>query len=117
MMFDFDRVVDRHGTDSIKFDYPEKFGKPKDVLSLWVADMDFPTAPGITEALKEAVGKGIFGYTIPGQRYFDAVQNWYQTRFGWKTKRNWIVPVPGVVFALSTAVSTICATDLAWASS
>ena len=60
MKFDFDKVVDRHGTKCLKYDFAKERGRSDDMLPLWVADMDFPTAPGIQEKLSEAVAHGIY---------------------------------------------------------
>lgn len=61
MKYDFDKVTDRRGTNSVKYDFAKEFGKPQDVLPLWVADMDFPTAPAITERLMKTVQHGKIG--------------------------------------------------------
>ena len=104
MKYDFDKVVDRHGTNCLKYDFAIERGKPADILPLWVADMDFQTAPAILERLEETVKHGIFGYSDGKEGYFAAVQNWYRERFGWETKPEWLVKTPGVVFALAAAV-------------
>lgn len=104
MGFDFDAVVDRKGTNSLKYDFAKERGKPEDVLPLWVADMDFPTAPAIQRRLEQAVRHGIFGYTEGKEDYAQAVQGWYRKNFGWETQAEWIVKTPGVVFALAMAV-------------
>ena len=102
--FDFNTITDRHNTNSIKTDLAIPRGKPEDVLPLWVADMDFPTAPCILEALHKKVEHGIFGYSCADKNYFDAVKNWMQTEHNFETERTWIVTTPGVVFAISCAV-------------
>ena len=104
MTYDFDRVIDRRGTDCIKFDFAVEHGLPADVLPLWVADMDFQAPPEVLEAIRACAGHGIFGYTGLKQDYYDAVSGWFEARFDWPTRREWIVPTPGVVFALATAV-------------
>lgn len=104
MKFDFDKVVDRKGTNCLKYDFALERGKKEDILPLWVADMDFPVAPGITERLKKAVDHGIFGYSDGKADYFAAVSGWYRKKFGWETKEEWLVKTPGVVFALAAAV-------------
>lgn len=63
MKFDFDKVVDRHGTKCLKYDFAKERGRSDDMLPLWVADMDFPTAPGIQKSLSDAVAHGIYGYS------------------------------------------------------
>lgn len=103
-MYDFDTVIDRRGTGSLKYDLAVRRGKPADVLPMWVADMDFQTAPQITKRLEGVVAHAIYGYTEPDESYFEALKNWYETRFGWEVLRPWLVKTPGVVFALAEAV-------------
>ena len=69
-MFDFDKVIDRHNTNSVKFDAAESMGYPADVLPMWVADMDFQAPECVRQALQKAVDHGIFGYSILGEDYF-----------------------------------------------
>ncbi|MDR2515212.1 MAG: pyridoxal phosphate-dependent aminotransferase [Christensenellaceae bacterium] len=104
MPFDFDRITPRKGTASLKYDFHERRGKPKDALPLWVADMDFPAPPAVLQALRARVGHGIFGYTQPGPEYFLTLKRWFSGRFGWEVEEDWLVRTPGVVFALSMAV-------------
>lgn len=63
MEYDFDTVVERRGTNSIKYDFTKEWGKKEDILPLWVADMDFSTAPEILKRLEQVVQHGIFGYS------------------------------------------------------
>lgn len=104
MKFDFDKVIQRKGTNSLKYDFAEEYGKPADALPLWVADMDFQTAPPILKRLEQLVQHGIFGYTDHKEDYVQAVKNWYQHRFAWDIQGEWIVKMPGVVVALAMAV-------------
>ena len=104
MGYDFDRIVERKGTNSLKYDFARERGKREDVLPLWVADMDFQTAPEILEQLKQAVEHGIYGYSESKDGYFRAVQHWYDEHFGWHVEKNWLVKTPGVVFALAMAI-------------
>lgn len=101
---DFDRVVERRDTDSLKYDFAVRRGKPEDVLPLWVADMDFVTSSCILDALQARVEHGIFGYTESRESYFEAVSGWMRQQYGWEVKRNWLCKTPGVVFALAMAV-------------
>lgn len=105
MKYDFDELVERRGSDCLKYDFAAERGMPEDVLSLWVADMDFRTAPCITERIQKDAAFGIFGYTDSKDDYFQAVSNWYETYFGWKVEKDWLVKTPGIVFAIATAVS------------
>lgn len=104
MPVDFDTVPNRRGTNCFKYDFAREMGMPEDVLPLWVADMDFPTAPAVLERLHALVEHGIFGYTGVKDAYFSAVHNWYAQRFGWETQRSWLVTTPGVVFAIAIAI-------------
>ena len=104
MKFDFDKVVDRHGTKCLKYDFAKERGKSDDMLPLWVADMDFPTAPGIQKSLSDAVAHGIYGYSEGKDDYFQAAAGWYEKHFGWKVEKEWLIKTPGVVFALAMAV-------------
>lgn len=104
MKFDFDKVIQRKGTNSLKYDFAEEYGKPEDVLPLWVADMDFQTAPPVLKRLENLVRHGIFGYTDSKEAYVQAVKNWYQDRFEWEIQGDWLVKMPGVVAALAMAV-------------
>lgn len=101
---DFDRGLDRKGTDSIKFDYPERFHVPEDVLSYWVADMDFPTSSYVQDAIGEVVRQGAFGYTLAGDDYFHAVADWMLRHHDLTVEKDWLVQTPGVVFALAHGV-------------
>lgn len=104
MRYDFDKVTDRRGTNCLKYDFAAERGKPEGILPLWVADMDFPTAPEILERLHQTVNHGIFGYSEGKDDYFAAVSGWYRKQFGWEVKRNWLVKTPGVVFAIAAAI-------------
>lgn len=104
MPVDFDTVPNRRGTNCFKYDFAREMGMPEDVLPLWVADMDFPTAPVVLERLHALAEHGIFGYTGVKDAYFSAVHNWYAQRFGWETQRSWLVTTPGVVFAIAIAI-------------
>lgn len=107
MTFDFDRPIERRGTGCVKYDFAAEMGKPLDALPLWVADMDFAAPPAVTEALAEAVAHGIFGYSGAKDDYFEAVAAWFDTRFGWRPDKSWLIKTPGVVFALALAVRTL----------
>lgn len=102
--YDFDEVIDRRNTDCLKYDFAVQRGRPQDVLPFWVADMDFPIAQEITEALVQRCQHGIFGYSEATDPYFDALQKWYNKHFHWQVQRPWLIKTPGVVFALAIAV-------------
>lgn len=102
--YNFDELVDRKNTNSLKYDFAVKRGYPEDVLPLWVADMDFRTAPCITERLKKEAELGIFGYSDTLSGYFDIVAGWFSKHFGLKLEERWLVKTPGIVFAIATAI-------------
>lgn len=103
MEYDFSRPTDRRGTDSYKWDSaPEA-----DIIPLWVADMDFETFPGITEALQRRVAHGIFGYTRVPEAYYEAVCHWFGKRHGWRINREHIIYTSGVVPAVSAVIKAL----------
>lgn len=95
--FDFDEIVVRRGTNSYKWDLP----KGEDIIPMWVADMDFKTAPCIIDALKRRVEHGIFGYTFVPDSYYDAIINWFKRRHQWHIEREDILYTSGVVPAIA----------------
>lgn len=105
--FDFDTVIDRSKTCAIKYDLAEKRNKPLDAVSLWVADMDFKTAPCIQKAIAEKAAHGIFGYSRPDERYYSALKNWFLTEHNFEIKDEWVVNTPGVVYAFATAIRAL----------
>jgi len=103
----FDKEINRYGTNSLKYDFMKEKNKPDDIFPMWVADMDFQCCPEILEALSEKVKYGILGYTKNDSKYFEAIRNWYSKHFHVALEEDWLIPTPGVVFALATAVKTI----------
>lgn len=104
-MFDFDEVVDRKGTNCAKWDTIEANNKPKDVLPMWVADMDFKSPKEIENALVKRIKQGVYGYSFAPDEYFDAVISWMKRRHDFDIKKEWIVPTPGVVTAIKLCVN------------
>lgn len=103
MKFNFDEKVNRFGTMSYKWEMTGDH----EVLPLWVADMDFRTAPAIIEALRRRVDHGIFGYTRPNDEYYDAINSWFTRRHGWSIRREDVIYTIGVVAALSTTIKAL----------
>ena len=103
-MYDFDKIIDRHGTNCLKFDFAKERGKNGDELSLWVADMEFEVAKPITDALQAQVNHGIYGYSEVKSDYFEIVKNWFKENFDWEIKKGSLVKTPGVVYAIAMAV-------------
>jgi len=109
MSFDFDRVYDRIGSNCFKFDGLELFFGNKDLIPLWVADMDFAVAPVIQQALQERMQHPIYGYNLRPQRFYRALTGWFERRFGYRIKKEWVVCTPGIVPAINLAV--LCYTN------
>ena len=102
-IYNFDEIIERHGTNSYKWDSTPN----ADVLPLWVADMDFRTAPPIIEALEQRVAHGIFGYTRVPDEYYNAVTHWFARRHDWEFPQEWIQYTSGVVPAISAIIKAI----------
>ena len=104
MKFNFDELTERRGTSSMKWDGE---GDPADVLQLWVADMDFRTAPVVTEAVLKRASSGIFGYTAVPDKYYVALERWFAERHGWTIDRKKVIYTSGVVPALSAIIKAL----------
>lgn len=103
MKYNFDEIIDRKGTNCLKYDFASERGKPEGVLPLWIADMDFKAPDIVLERLSEIVNHGIFGYSDSKEDYFLVLKNWFEKKFGWKVKEEWLVKTPGIVFAIAAA--------------
>ncbi|MBQ6322365.1 MAG: pyridoxal phosphate-dependent aminotransferase [Lachnospiraceae bacterium] len=104
MKYNFDEIIDRRGTMSIKYDFTSEKGMREDVIPMWVADMDFPAPRPVIERLLQVAAHGIFGYSEAKTEYYRAVQDWYEKHFNWHTEPSWLVRTPGVVFAINCAI-------------
>lgn len=104
---DFQKVIDRYHTNSLKYDFAVSRRKPADILPMWVADMDFQSPAAVSQKLEEVSRFGIYGYSDNRDSYFDAVTGWYSSRFGWKTNKSWILRTPGIIFAISAAIRAL----------
>ena len=102
--YDFDEPVSRRGTRSLKWDSD----RAEDVIQLWVADMDFRTAPVVRQALEARVKQGVFGYGIPTNDFYSAIVSWYKNRHATIFRRNDIIQVTGVVPAVSAVLQSAC---------
>ena len=100
----FDEIVERRGTDCLKYDFAKRRGKPADVLPLWVADMDFRLPDEILDEFHKRIDHGIFGYTDPLDEYFAAMNHWFSTRYGYTIEPEWVTLGAGIVYALGTSV-------------
>ena len=103
-MFDFDRIMDRRGSMSYKWDGERD---DADVIEMWVADMDFPTAPAVIEALHRRVEHGVFGYVSVPDRYYEALTGWFRSRHGWEIDRRRVIYTSGVVPAVSAIIKAL----------
>ena len=104
MPFDFDRVIERRGTASVKWDTGPAADRARDVVPAWVADMDFAAPPEVLDAIRTRLDHGVLGYSIRSRSYDEAIEGWMSRRFGWTIGPDWIVTVPGVVPAVYLAV-------------
>lgn len=105
MTYDFDELINRRGTNSLKWDS----AADPDVLPLWVADMDFRTAQPVIDALKRRVEHGIFGYTHVPDAFYESIIRWFARRHGWTMRREWMLYTSGVVPALSAVIKALTA--------
>lgn len=106
-MFDFDTIIDRRNTDSVKYDgLSDEFGN-SDILPMWVADMDFQAPPVVREAVRQCCERGVFGYTFRSEESKDAFREWVRRRYHWETRPEWLSSSPGIVTALAIAVRAL----------
>ena len=103
-MFDFDKQIDRRGTNSLKWN---KY-KDQDIIPLWVADTDFMAPQGVIDALQQRVAHGVFGYSRPSPRLIELVIERMQQRYGWKIEPEWLLFMPGVVPGLNFGIKAWC---------
>ena len=103
MTYDFDKIIDRRGTNCVKWD---ELSQP-DIIPMWVADMDFETAPCVIEALRQRMEHGCFGYTLVPESYYQATIQWFQQRHGWTIDRSSFIYTSGVVPAISAIIKAM----------
>lgn len=103
MKYNFDEIVIRRGSNSYKWDSAES----DNILPMWVADMDFRTAPAIIDALAKRVQHGVFGYTKVPQAYYEAAIDWFARRHKFAIEKDWILFTTGVVPALSAIIKAL----------
>lgn len=108
MKYDFDKIIDRHNSNSLKWDYHSNdYGI--EVLPMWVADMDFKAPKEVIDAVIKRAVHGIFGYSSIPDSYYEAVITWIKQRNGWEIKKEWIIPSPGVLPAVGLAIQAYTA--------
>ena len=103
MKYDFDEIIPRRGTNSVKWDVAKEDG----VIPMWVSDMDFQAAPCIRQALKERMDHGVFGYTLVPNSYYESIISWFDRRHQWHIERDWILYTSGVVPAISAIIKAL----------
>lgn len=99
-MYDFDKVIDRKGTSSIKWNVQYDFGQKDGLLPFWIADTDFATEPKIIEALQKRLKHPVFGYADPWDGVYEAIQGWWERRHNWRAEKDWMYISSGVVTAI-----------------
>ncbi|MCD4768949.1 MAG: cystathionine beta-lyase, partial [Bacteroidales bacterium] len=104
MIYNFDEPVSRQHTNSVKYDLRKEIFDNEDLIPMWVADMDFKTAPFIINSLKKRLDHGILGYTYHGDEYYSSIIEWIDKRHNWKIEKEWILFSPGVVPALNISI-------------
>ena len=104
MKYDFDKIVDRTGTESLKWVYPRKVLKVEDAIPMWVADMDFEAPPAVVEAIRNRAAHGVYGYPLIPPSFWQAAIGWLKRRHGWEIRKDWMAKTPGIVPALNYSV-------------
>lgn len=106
-MFDFDTIIDRWNSDSVKYDgLNAEFGC-QDILPMWVADMDFQAPPAVLQAARKCCERGVFGYTFRSDEGKEAFRDWVRRRYDWDTRAEWLSTSPGIVTALALSVRAL----------
>lgn len=103
MKYNFDKPVNRFGTNCYKHDEMPN----SDTIALWVADMDFETAPIVQQAVMKRMEHGCFGYTMVPESFYDATINWFEQRYHWNIQREWFIYTSGVVPAVSAIIKAL----------
>lgn len=103
--YDFDLIIDRHGSGSVKYDDLKATFGSEDLIPMWIADMDFAVCPEITEALKKRMSHPIYGYSAPSESYWMSITDWLDHRHGFKVGRHEITYIPGVVKGIGFAIN------------
>ncbi len=109
--YDFDKMIDRHGTGALKYDVLEERYGNGNLIPLWVADMDFETPGFIVDALRQRLEHPVFGYTVTPQEYWDSIVNWILSRHDWQVKREWLSYIPGIVKGIGMVINVFVEKD------
>jgi len=111
MPIDFDQIIDRTTSSSLKYDFRKVYFGTEDVIPLWVADMDFATPEAVTHALQQRASHPIYGYTLYPESLFTVMQDWFKNRHNWSIERNSILMCPGVVPSMHAAIEALSKPD------
>lgn len=107
MKYNFDEIINRYNTNSLKFDFAIQRKRPADVIPLWVADMDFATVDEVKNALVQKANHGVFGYSEPLNDYFSALSKWFKDKHDWDIDTSKVVLACGVVFAIAATIRAL----------
>lgn len=105
--YDFDRVVDRQATGATKIEAMEQFFGSRELIPMWIADMDFETPPFILDALRSRLEHPVLGYTMMPDELWTSIATWVASHHGWHVEREWITTVPGVVRGIGLAINAL----------
>lgn len=109
--YDFDKVIDRRGTNALKLEVlKDRYGR-SDLIPLWVADMDFETPGFITEAIRKRLEHSLFGYTVEPEELWPTVAGWIGSHHGWKVDEKWLTFIPGIVKGIGMVVNLFVKED------
>ena len=97
MNYNFDEIINRKGTNSVKWDAVEGRWGRNDLIPMWVADMDFRTAPFVIDALKKRLEHEVLGYTFACKEWAESIINWLKERHGWTISEDMLTFTPGIV--------------------
>ena len=111
MTYDFDEIIDRTGTGTVKYDKLTEFFGRDDLLPLWVADMEFATPPFILEALRRRLLHPVLGYTVVPEELWSSIRSWLRERHGWEVQREWLKFIPGIVKGIGMVVNVFVERD------
>ena len=111
MKYDFDKIIDRSGTNALKYSVlKERYGRD-DLIPLWVADLDFETPDIITDALRKRLEHSLFGYTVTPKELWTTIAKWIYDHHGWKVSEDWITFIPGVMKGVGSVVNVFVKPD------
>ena len=107
MPYNFDEIIPRTNTKSVKYDLRDKLFGKEDILPMWVADMDFRVPPAVSEAISERTRHEIYGYSIRPESFYQSVMSWTNRRYGWSIQPEWLTFTPGIVPGVNLSIMTL----------